>query len=254
MKARLGRIARPMAVAVVILAALQCAKWGGALPMTIPAPTEVAAALHADFAMLMANTAATLQAAAIGFTIALAASLLLMAAVAYVPAAESVVYNAALVLHTLPLLVLAPILVIWFGLGIEARVIISALAAYYPILIGGLHGLRASAGRATELMYLLSASRTQVLTKLTLPFAMPAFFAGLKVGATGAILGAVIAEWAGAETGLGVMMSYSLFSFQVARVWLTMFTMMLLAVAVYALVQRVERRMLRWTAPAQGAV
>ncbi|GAA4337818.1 hypothetical protein GCM10023144_34080 [Pigmentiphaga soli] len=249
---RLGRVGRPLDVAAAALALLQCAGLAGLLPPTIPSPAAILRALQQDYPLLAGHTAATLEAAAVGFAAALAVGLVLMAIVAFVPPLESLVYNAALILHTLPLLVLAPILVIWFGLGMEARIIISALAAYYAILMGALHGLRASPRSAGELMRLLSASRMQVFRKVTLPYALPALFAGVKIGATGAVLGAVIAEWTGAERGLGVMMAYSLFSFQVPRVWLTMFTMMVVAVAVYALVQAAERRLLRWARPAGG--
>lgn len=249
MSPALGRIASPLAIIAVAAGMLEAAGRAGFLPMTIPAPSDIATALNEDFFLLAEHVSVTLQAAAVGFVGALSVCLLLMLIVARYRRAESVVYNAALLLHTMPLLVIAPILVVWFGLGLESRIVISALASYYAILIGGLHGLRATPARTEELMHLLSASRTQIFRMVTLPYALPALFAGIKVGATGAVLGAVIAEWTGAESGLGVMMSYSLFSFQVSRVWLTMFTMMGLAVTVFSTVQFVERRVLRWTAP-----
>jgi ABC-type nitrate/sulfonate/bicarbonate transport system permease component len=244
--ARLKKIGRPLALGLVLLLAAEMAGRAGWLPATVPSPGLVAKTLVEDIGLLWFHAQATLLAAALGFTIALLLCLVLIALVAFFPALESLIYNFALVLHTLPLLVLAPILVIWFGLGMETRVILSALAAYYAILIAGLHGLRASAGRVTELMHLLSASRAQVFRMVTVPYALPALFAGLKIGATGAVLGAVISEWTGAERGLGLMMSYALFSFHVPRVWLTMFATMLLAVCVYSLVQLVENRLLAW--------
>jgi len=253
MFAHAARIVRPLLVAVFLLLLLQAAEWLDVLPLSLPPPAALAAALGRDAGLLLANTLVTLQAAVIGYAIAILGSAVLIALVAFLPRLEAVVYNAALVMHTLPLIVIAPILVIWFGLGIETRVIISSLSAYYAILIGGLNGLHASAGRAQELMHVLSASKWQAFTKVTVPYALPALFAGLKVGSAGAILGAVVAEWAGAETGLGVMMSNSLFSFQVERVWLTMLMMMIVSVVVYFSVQQLERRVLRWTRPASEA-
>jgi NitT/TauT family transport system permease protein len=242
----LATAARTALVAVVVLALLQAFALMGWLPPTIPSPLALLKALGNDDRMLLVNAWATLQAAAAGYAVACAFSLALTLLVAFLPRAEAYVYNAALVFHTLPLLVLAPILVIWFGLGLQARIVIAALAAYYFVLIGGLHGLRASAGRATELMHVLAASPGQMFFKVRLPYALPALFAGLKLGATGAVLGAVVAEWTGAETGLGVMMSYALFSFQVERVWLAMLTMMALATLVFLLVQWAEKRLLGW--------
>lgn len=240
------RLLPPALVGLVIVALSESAKWLGWLPISIAAPSDLLAAIRADAGLLWFHASATAAAALAGFGLATAAALLLAVATAWLRPLEPVVYNVAVVVHTLPLLVLAPILVIWLGLGIEVRIVIAGLSAFFPILVAALRGLRAADPRALELLHVLAATRWQRLRHAVLPGGLRTLFGGLKIGAAGAVLGAVIAEWTGAERGLGLMMSYALFSFQVPRVWLGMLAAASIAVAAFGAVRLVEQRLLAW--------
>lgn len=242
----IGRLLPPILVGCAVAAFAEAAKLLGLLPISIAAPSDLLAALRTDADLLWFHASATGLAALAGFGLATAAALLMAAAAAWLRALEPVLYNVAVVVHTLPLLVLAPILVIWLGLGIEVRIVIAGLSAFFPILVAALRGLRAADPRTLELLHVLAASRWQRLRHAVLPAGLRTLFGGLKIGAAGAVLGAVIAEWTGAERGLGLMMSYALFSFQVPRVWLGMLAAAAIAVAAFGAVRLVERRALAW--------
>jgi NitT/TauT family transport system permease protein len=216
------------------------------LPISIAAPSEIYRTFLKDQEALWYHLQPTLAAAAIGYGFAVAAALGLATIAVLVRRAEGVVYNFAVVVYSIPLIAAAPILLVWFGPGGTVRIIIAALAGFFPVLVGAIQGLRAVDPRAAELFHSLSASTFQQFRLLALPSALPYVFAGLKIAAASAVLGALIAEWVGAEKGIGLMMAYALFSFNVAQVWLTMFVSIISAILAYALVGLVERRIIYW--------
>lgn len=130
-------------------------------------------------------------------------------------------------------------------------IIIAAVAGFFPVLVGAIQGLRAVDRQAAELFHCLSATKFQEFRLLALPSALPYLFAGLKISAASALLGAIISEWVGAEKGLGLMMAYALFSFNVALVWLTLIVSIISAILAYSLVGLVEKRVVYWERPAE---
>jgi ABC-type nitrate/sulfonate/bicarbonate transport system permease component len=126
------------------------------------------------------------------------------------------------------------------------QIIIAALACQFPMLVGTMQGLQAADERQRELMHVLSASRMQTLRFLLIPSAAPYLFAGFKIAAPSAVLGAITAEWAGADSGVGAMMLYALFSYDTPKVWLSVLLTCLLAAGGYGLVALVERLVVHW--------
>jgi ABC-type nitrate/sulfonate/bicarbonate transport system permease component len=241
---------RRYGVAVVVLVgflgSVELLRHLAILPISIAAPSEIYRTFLKDQEALWYHLQPTLAAAAIGYGFAVAAALGMATIAVLVRRAEGVVYNFAVVVYSIPLIAAAPILLVWFGPGGTVRIIIAALAGFFPVLVGAIQGLRAVDPRAAELFHSLSASTFQQFRLLALPSALPYVFAGLKIAAASAVLGALIAEWVGAEKGIGLMMAYALFSFNVAQVWLTMFVSIISAILAYALVGLVERRIIYW--------
>ncbi len=140
------------------------------------------------------------------------------------------------VVDSIPLIALTPVLMIWVGNGLAARITIATIAPLFPLLVGAVQGFKASERNVSELFHLLGATRRQKLLKLALPSALPYLFAALKVAAPLAVLGALIAEWVSADRGLGIMMTYALFSFDVPLAWATILAVCVLATTAYGFV------------------
>jgi ABC-type nitrate/sulfonate/bicarbonate transport system permease component len=189
---------------------------------------------------------ATLHAAAIGYVAALVVTGLAAAVAASVRVFYAPVYNVGIVLHSIPVIALAPLLGLWIGTGPVLREVIAALACQFAMLVGLMQGLRAADATQLELMHVLAASRLDTLRFLLVPASLPYLFAGLKIGAPAAVLGAITAEWAGADQGVGVLMLNALFSFDTPKVWLAVLLTCLMAAASYAMWAAVERWALRW--------
>ena len=148
--------------------------------------------------------------------------------------------------NSIPIIATAPLLALWIGTGPQVQIVIATLACQFAMLVGTVQGLRATDARQRELMHVLSASRTQTLRYLLIPSALPYLFAGLKIAAPSAVLGAITAEWAGADQGIGAMMLYALFSYDTPKVWLSVVLTCLLAGAGFAIWAWIERVAVYW--------
>nr|WP_255720302.1 ABC transporter permease subunit [Acuticoccus kalidii] len=151
------------------------------------------------------------------------------------------IYRTGVFVQAVPLIALTPLLVVWFGNTARTHVIIAAMSSYFPMLVAGMQGFRAAAPQRLELMAVLSASRWQTLLYVQIPNALPYLFAGLKIAAPLAVLGTITAEWTGADRGIGAMMLYALFSYNVPTVWLTVIGACGLSVAFFLFAACLER-------------
>src|SRR5262249_27707796 len=148
--------------------------------------------------------------------------------------------------QAIPILVFAPILVVWLGFGIGPKLIVVALVCFFPIAVATADGLRSVDPEATKMMRTLDASRWQVLWRLEAPPSLPFVFSGAKVGATFAPIAAVFGEWVGSESGLGHLVLQDNAQLNTARVFAAAFLLAAMALALYALLALVERRVVTW--------
>jgi NitT/TauT family transport system permease protein len=148
--------------------------------------------------------------------------------------------------QAVPIVAIAPLLVIWFGSGLRSKVLICALIVFFPILINTVVGLRSVEPELHELMRSLRATRWQVFAKLDVPAALPVWLAGLKVGATLAVIGAVVGEFVGADRGLGFLINFGRGQYDMALVFVAVTALVAIALALYGLVSLVERWLLKW--------
>lgn len=245
-----ARLAIGVGLPVLILAAvaglMQVAKDAGWLPITVPSPTEIAGAFDRSADDLFYHMGPTVLAALAGYGIALVLAGGLGATATAWQRAKKPVLTFGVVVDSIPLIALTPILMLWIGNGIESRIVIATIASLFPLLVGTVQGLGAIDRNRTELFHVLSASRLQWLRMLALPSALPYVFAAMKIAAPLSVLGALIAEWVNAERGLGIMMVYALFSFDVPLVWLTIISVCALAMIGYGAVALAERLLVTW--------
>lgn len=188
------------------------------------------------------HAVATLTEIALGF----GAGALVAMAVGYLLArsalAERLLSPYLVAAQATPILVLAPLLVLWLGTGLTAKVVICALIVFFPVTVATMVGIRSVDGRLLELGHSLRASRWQVFRHLELPAALPQILGGMRVGVTLAVIGAIVGEWAGADRGLGVLIFLargSLFDFPL--MFATLITIAAIAVLLYLAVVIVER-------------
>lgn len=147
--------------------------------------------------------------------------------------------------QAIPILVLAPLLVLWFGPGLVSKVVICSLIVFFPVAIATMVGIRSVDARLLELGRSLRATRRQILVTLEVPAALPNIFGGLRVGVTLAVVGAVVGEWAGASRGLAVLINIARGSlFDYPLMFATLVTIALVGVALYLVVVGVERRLI----------
>lgn len=248
----LARRRPPPALTAVLVLAGFFAFWQVALTVAaprrtvIPTPLAIVDALASQPSAWWSNVVATGHAAVLGFAIGcLLAIGLALVAISFRPM-EGAVLRIGLALYAAPIIVVAPLVVLWLGPGLQTRVAIAVLACFFGILVNAIRGLRAVSRESTEMLHVLAASPAQMFWMVRVPSSLPYVFSALKVAAAAAVLGAIIGEWVGADRGLGVVLYYSLFQFEVARLWAAMVLCTALAMAGYVLVGVAERRLLPW--------
>lgn len=148
--------------------------------------------------------------------------------------------------QSVPVVAIAPLLVIWFGPGLISKVLICALIVFFPVLINTVVGLHSVPHDLRDLMRSLRASRWQTFRLLELPSSMPVFLGGLRIGATLSVIGAVVGEFVGADRGLGYFINVGRGEYDTALVFVAVFTLVAMALILYGLVIWLEMRLLWW--------
>ncbi len=148
--------------------------------------------------------------------------------------------------QAVPIVAIAPLLVIWLGDGILSKVVICALIVFFPVLVNTIVGIRAVPTALYDLMHTIRATRWQILLKLELPAALPILLGGLRVGATLSVIGAIVGELVDAEQGLGYLLQLGDFQYDTSMVYVAVFMLIILALALYGAVHFAEKRLLRW--------
>ncbi len=148
--------------------------------------------------------------------------------------------------QAIPIVAIAPLLVIWFGPGMFSKVLICALIVFFPVLVNTVVGVRSVPENLRDLMHSMHASPLQTLRYLEIPAAMPVFLGGLRIGATLSVIGAVVGEFVGADRGLGFLVNVGRGQYDTALVFVAVFTLVAMALGLYGVVILLEKRLLAW--------
>jgi NitT/TauT family transport system permease protein len=162
------------------------------------------------------------------------------------PASERFLSPYLVASQAIPLVAIAPLMIIWFGPGLFSKILICSLIVFFPILINTIVGIRAVPDTLRDLMRSLHASKWQTLHLLEVPAALPVFLGGLRVGATLSVIGAVVGEFVGSDRGLGFLINVGRGQYDTSLVFAAIFTLIALALGLYYAVVLVEKRMLKW--------
>lgn len=162
------------------------------------------------------------------------------------PALERILSPYVVASQAIPIVAIAPLLVIWLGDGILSKVVICALIVFFPVLVNTIVGVRAVPTALYDLMNSLHASRSQILWKVEVPASLPVFLGGLRIGATLSVIGAIVGELVDAEQGLGFLLQLGDFQYDTPMVFVAVFTLIALALMLYGIVILLEKRFLKW--------
>jgi ABC-type nitrate/sulfonate/bicarbonate transport system permease component len=218
----------------------------GARPEVLPSPLRVVEQGWAFREQLWANTVPTLQVTIIGFGVSLLTGWGIAVAVDFSPLLRRAVTPLLVASQTLPIIAIAPLLIIWFGFGLLPKVVVIALVTFFPVAVGLIEGFAATERQATNLLRSMGASRWQQFRYVRLPGALPRFFTALRIGITYAVTGAIFAEYVGATAGLGLFMNLQKNSFRTDLVLAAVVVTATLSVALFALTFLVERLVIPW--------
>jgi ABC-type nitrate/sulfonate/bicarbonate transport system permease component len=214
--------------------------------VTLPAPSRVLEAAWRNRDLLAENGVVTLQEAILGLAVSITLAVALALVLDAIPAVRRGLYPLLVGSQTLPVVVIAPLFVLWFGFGMTPKVLVVTLYTFFPITVAFASGLAAADPEARMLMRTLGASRWQTLRLLQVPQALPYFFTGLRIAVTYAMVGAVFAEWSGATSGLGNYVLLMRNSFRTDMVLAAIFVIAALSLLLFLLVGVIEKLVVRW--------
>ena len=240
-------VAVPLATTLGILLVWQLVVVFGIVPnFLLPSPVQVVYAIVEDAGLLAMHSVATLQEAFLGLAIGTAVG---FGVAVLMDRFET--FNLALnpiitISQTIPTVAVAPLLVLWFGYGLAPKVVLVVISTFFPITVSLVSGFRSVDPDLVDLMRTMNASRWQIFWKVKLPAAADQFFSGLRISATYAIVGAVIAEWLGGFSGLGVYMTRVRKSFAYDRMFAVIILISALSLALMGLVDWLQRVTMPW--------
>ena len=220
----------------------------------LPPPSQVGAALYRGTVsgIYLEHFWITLAETLLGFALGSVIAFVVGTALAASRSVEYYLYPFIVMFQSVPKVALAPLVVIWFGLGITSKVVSAALIAFFPLLVNTVVGLRSADEDRVDLMRSLSASELQIFRMLRLPSALPFIMAGLEVAMVFSLVGAIVGEFVGAEAGLGMLIQSRNFSMDVAGEFALLFILGVMGLALNAILVSIRRRVLFWD-PSQKA-
>jgi len=212
----------------------------------LPRPSVIAQELAARPTMFLRHTWVTLEEVLLGFGISVLSGVVLATMIAYSRTLERSIYPLVIASQTIPIIAIAPLLLIWIGYGIGPKVIVVALIAFFPIVVNTVDGLKAVDADMVNMMRTLGASRWQIFAKVQVPNSLPFFFSGVRVAMAVSVIGAVIGEWVGSSQGLGYLMIRSKPQFLTERVFAAIFILSVMGIGLFLIVGLVERYLIPW--------
>ena len=250
---RLRRWVLPALLLAALIGAWQVAASTGAIAEAlslekylVPSPAEVARSLWENRSLLAENAWVTLREILFGILWALAVGVVFAVLMHRWRVLRDASYPLIVASQTIPIVVIAPILTVWFGFGITPKIFIVALICFFPVTVAALDGLRSVDPDAIKMMRSLNASRWQRFSRVEAPAALPSLFTGVKIAVVVAPIGAVFAEWAGSSSGLGHLIQSDTAYLETARQFATVAVLSAMALILMGLTVLAERRVVRW--------
>jgi putative hydroxymethylpyrimidine transport system permease protein len=219
---------------------------GGAAPLILPPPHAVAQSLYVNRGLLWSSFLVTAEEILLGLLVAAIAGLLLACVMHFFATLRRAVYPLLVASQTIPIPMLAPVLVLWLGFGILPKLVVVAVVSFFSIVVTTLAGFAAVDPDLIKLMRTFDAPRRRVFWMVELPSALPNVFTGAKIAVVVAVIGGLFAEQAGASSGLGYLFDQSINQLLTARAYATVVVLSAFAIALFALLTLAERLTVPW--------
>ncbi len=207
----------------------------------LPAPSAILKEGFQSYETFVPHAFATIQLALLGLAIGILCGLTVAVLLHRFTLVRELFYPILIMSQNVPVLVLAPLLIIWFGFGLLPKLIIICLVCFFPIVISAMDGFRQTSPELKHYFEMIGATKAQTFRKLEWPYAYPAIFSGIKIAATYSVMGAVIAEWLGAKMGIGVYMTLAQSSFRTDRVFVAIFAIVFLSLLLFSAIRLLEK-------------
>lgn len=235
-----------LSVAGVVLAWEAYVHFSGISPTALPAPSRILSQGYQQRDALSGHTLATLQATAFGFACSLSAAFLFSILIDFFPALRRALFPVLIITQTLPLVAIAPLIVLWFGFGLTPKIVLVAMVTFFPMLVALAQGYQSTDRDIEALLASMGASRSRIFAMARLPSALPYFFAGLRISITYAVVAAIFAEYAGAVRGLGIYILNAKNNFRPDLVLAAVFVSATLTLLLFGATVLVQRAAMPW--------
>jgi NitT/TauT family transport system permease protein len=206
----------------------------------LPSPTQIVSSAIKYQQQLIKHSLITLSEILIGFTLGTMVAFIISLGILYSKVLEKAIYPLLIFFQVTPKVALAPLFLIWFGYGLLPKILITALISFFPIIVNTVKGLKSIDAELIDLMYSLSATKIQILTKIRIPSSLPYLFAGLKIGITLAVVGAVVGEFVGASKGLGYVIMLSNANLETSLVFASIVILSIIGIVLFLLINLIE--------------
>jgi ABC-type nitrate/sulfonate/bicarbonate transport system permease component len=251
--ARLRRVLPAIFSVAVLLAAWEIyVRVSGISALVLPAPSRVVGQIAENRDLLWANTLPTLKATLVGFCCSLSVAFALSVVIDFIPRLRRALFPVFVISQTLPLVAIAPLVLLWFGFGLTPKVLLVALVTFFPMLVALVDGYQSTDRDISALLVSMGASRAGIFRRARLPSAMPYFFAGLRISITYAVVAAIFAEYAGARAGLGIVILNAKNSFRPDLMLAAVVISSALTLALFAATALMQRLVLGWRHAGDG--
>lgn len=212
----------------------------------VPSPRAVLQVFTSSHALILHHLQPTVLAALSGLLISIVIGALTAILMDVSKLFRQIIYPYLVISQTVPIIAIAPLIIIWFGYGISAKIFTVVLVCFFPIALGLFEGFQQVSIDQLRLMKAMGASAWKTFRYLKLPAGLPGFFTGLKLAATYSVMGAVIGEWLGGKAGLGIYMTRATKSFQTAHVFAAIIVIIAVSMALFGIVAVLDRIFLSW--------
>jgi NitT/TauT family transport system permease protein len=212
----------------------------------LPPPQDVALRIVSDWPILLKNSLSTLYSVFVGYAASVLLGIPIAFAIVLSRTIERVAMPVLVMSQSIPKIAIAPILVVWLGFGILPKIAVVFLISFFPIVVSTVSGLKSVEADMVDLVRSMGANTTKVMLRVRVPAALPQMFAGLKIAICLSVVGAIVGEFVGSDSGLGYLLLTSTGSLDGSLIWSALFILIAIGIILFAIVAKIERLMIPW--------